>query len=116
MRMREAIQTMVKRAGSSARHIISFLLLTLVTFLVVNPIWECHDHLDNLRHLGPHGLLIILLTVAVAAIPLLKAACWLLIRFLDLVSMLMESVAVVRPISCGFAWAPLLDSGPPLRI
>ncbi len=116
MRVREAIQTMMTRACSSARHIVSFLLLTLVTFVVVNPIWECHDHLDNLRHLGPHGVLMILLTLAVAAVLLLKAACRLLVRFHEAVSMRIESVAVIRPISSVFAWLPLLDSGPPLRI
>jgi hypothetical protein len=61
-------------------------------------------------------VLIILLTLAVAAVLLLKVACRLLVCFLDSVSMLMESVAVIRPISSVFAWPPLLDSGPPLRI
>ena len=48
----------------------------VVAFLVVNPLWECHDHLDNLRHLGPNGVLLIILLVACAGITLFKSLCW----------------------------------------
>ena len=51
-------------------------MLAMVAFLVVNPLWECHDHLDDLRHLGPNGFLVIVLLVACAGIALLKSLHW----------------------------------------
>ena len=41
--------------------------------MVFDPLWECHDHLDNIRHLGAHGLLLILLIIACSGISLLKS-------------------------------------------
>lgn len=61
------------RKRSLAQRVVAFLLSLLVVFLVIDPIWECHDHLDNLRHLGAHGILLILLIVACSGISLLKS-------------------------------------------
>lgn len=58
------------------QRVIACLLLVLAVFLVINPLWECHDHLDNLRHLGPHGVLLILLLVACAGVSLIKSFRW----------------------------------------
>lgn len=57
---------------SLAQRLVAFLLSLLVMVMVFDPIWECHDHLDNLRHLGPHGLLLIVLIIACAGISLIK--------------------------------------------
>lgn len=48
----------------------------IVALLVVNPIWECHDHLDNLRHLGPNGMLVMFLLFACAGITLFQSLRW----------------------------------------
>lgn len=62
---------------SRAQRIVACLLLVMVVvFLVVNPLWECHDHLDNLRHLGPNGVLLIILLLACAGITLFKSLWW----------------------------------------
>lgn len=57
---------------SLAQRMIAFLLSVLMLVLVFDPLWECHDHLDDLRHLGAHGLLLVLLIIACAGISLLK--------------------------------------------
>ncbi|TCK75888.1 uncharacterized protein DUF1625 [Acidipila rosea] len=62
---------------SWVQRIIACLLLTLAVTVIVNPLWECHDHLDSLRHLGPHGILVIMLMVACAGLSLLKSLRWL---------------------------------------
>jgi hypothetical protein len=49
------------------------MLLSLVLILIVNPIFECHDHLDNLSHLGSRGVLVTLLLVASAGTTLVKS-------------------------------------------
>jgi hypothetical protein len=70
------------RMKSAARlswkqRIVALLLFVVSMFMVIDPLWECHDHLDNLRHLGPHGVLMILLVVACASVSLLKSFQWL---------------------------------------
>ncbi len=66
-----------RRPLSRAQRVIACLLLVMVVaFLVINPLWECHDHMDNLRHLGPNGVLMIFLLLACAGIGLLKSLCW----------------------------------------
>jgi hypothetical protein len=57
---------------SLAQRFVAFMLSLLIMVVVIDPIWECHDHLDDLRHLGPHGLLLFLLIVACAGISLIK--------------------------------------------
>jgi hypothetical protein len=62
---------------SREQRIVAFLLLTMVVaLLVVNPLLECHDHMDNLRHLGPNGILVMFLLFACAGICLLKSLLW----------------------------------------
>lgn len=65
-----------------SQRIVACLLLALVAFVVVNPLWECHDHLDNLRHLGSNGFLLIILLVACAGISLLKPLHWFSLHLL----------------------------------
>lgn len=64
--------------GWRAQRIVAFFFSLLVVFIVLDPLWECHDHLDNLRHLGgAHAALLILLIVACAGISLLKSFSFL---------------------------------------
>ena len=116
MRMRESNQTRKQGAFSFAPRVIAFLLLSLTTFLVVNPIFECQDHLDNLRHLGPHGVLLLLLVVGLAGVSLLKSVRSLLICFLSSIAIRLKAVAIVRPRLAHFAFSLAPESGPPLRI
>lgn len=116
MRLRAFIQAMMKGAYPFAQRFIAFLLLALVSFLVVNPIWECHDHLDTLRHLGPHGVLIIVLMVALAGVSLLKSPRWLLLFVCWNMAGVIASLAIPR-IASATLLSPLVpESGPPLRI
>lgn len=71
---------------SRGQRLIACCLLLLIVFMVVNPLCECHDQLDNLRHFGAHGLLVILLLVACAGTALTRA-----LRSMDL-----ESLGVLR--------------------
>ena len=116
VRTRESNQTSKQGAFSFAPRIIAFLLLSLMTFMVVNPIFECQDHLDNLRHLGPHGVLVILLVVALAGVSLLKSVRSLLVCFISSIAICLEAVAVLRPTLAHFAFSLAPESGPPLRI
>lgn len=63
------------RRSRDQRIIAGVLLVLVVVFLVLNPLWECHDHMDNLRHLGPHGMLMIFLLFACAGITLFQSCC-----------------------------------------
>lgn len=62
---------------SRGQRLIACVLLLLVVFLVINPLCECHDHMDNLRHLGAHGFLATLLLIVSAGIALTKALRWI---------------------------------------
>jgi len=64
------------RLSRGQRIIACLLLVMVVAFLVVNPLWECHDHMDNLRHLGPNGILVMFLLFACAGISLFKSLRW----------------------------------------
>jgi len=64
------------RSNRRRRMLAGFLLAMMVTLLVLNPLWECHDHLDNLRHLGPNGFLVMFLLFACAGMTLFKAIRW----------------------------------------
>lgn len=116
MKLPSAIRAMLRDIVPAGRRVIAFLLLSLVTFLVVNPVWECQDHLDNLRHLGPHGVLIILLTAAVAALPLLKTAGLLLACLFSATALWAECVAILRSAAVEAARPAAPLTGPPLRI
>lgn len=116
MRLRAFIQVIMKGAYPFAQRTIAFLLLALVSFLVINPIWECHDHLDTLRHLGPHGGLIILLAVALAGISLLKSPRWLLLFVRWNIAGVIVSLGIPRPISAELLSPLVPETGPPLRI
>jgi hypothetical protein len=75
--LKGSIQTHSQTRSNWTQRVIACLLLVMVVaFLVVNPLWECHDHLDNLRHLGPNGVLLIILLFACAGITLFKSFCW----------------------------------------
>lgn len=84
--------------------------------MVVNPIFECRDHMDNLRHLGAQGFLTILLQVVCAGILFIK----LLSRLsLDVACSLLRtplSVAVGRPAFGSAVFATILGPPLPLRI
>ena len=64
------------RPSRVQRVVARVLLLMVVALLVVDPLWECHDHLDNLRHMGPSGILVIALLFACAGIMLFRSLCW----------------------------------------
>lgn len=75
--LKGSIQAHSQTRSSRIQRVIACLLLVMVVaFLVVNPLWECHDHLDNLRHLGPNGVLLIILLLACAGITLFKSVWW----------------------------------------
>lgn len=116
MRMRAFIQVMLKGAHPFTQRTIAFLMLAMVSFLIVNPIWECHDHLDTLRHLGPHGVLIILLMVALAGISLLKSPRWLLLFVRWNITGVIASLAIPLPLSAELKSPLVPEPGPPLRI
>lgn len=82
---------------SLGQRIVACFLLALVVFLVVNPLWECHDHLDNLRHLGSNGFLLIVLLVACAGISLLKSLHWFSLN-------LLRGSLLLRPQSFSMSW------------
>jgi hypothetical protein len=69
-------QPVQARPGVIRRWIAGLLLGLMITLLVLNPLWECHDRLDNLRHLGPHGFLVMFLLFACAGITLFQAIRW----------------------------------------
>lgn len=116
MCLRAFIQLMVKRLDPFAQRTIAFFLLALISFLVVNPIWECHDHLDTLRHLGPHGVLVIVLLVALAGVSLLKSPQWLLLFVCWTIAGVIVSVGIPRPVFAELLSPLVPESGPPLRI
>lgn len=64
------------RLSRGQRIVACLLLVMVVGFLVVNPLCECHDHMDNLRHLGPNGVLMMILLFACAGITLFKSLRW----------------------------------------
>lgn len=59
---------------SLGQRIIARFLLLMLAFVVIDPLWECRDHLDNLRHLGgSHAALLIVLLIACAGVMLLRS-------------------------------------------
>lgn len=98
------------------QRILALLMLLLTFFLVINPLWECHDHLDDLRHLGPHGLLVILLLVACAGISLLKTFQWLGLLFRTAGAVMLRPLVLIRQQFLAPPAPALVASPPPLRI
>lgn len=103
---------------SRCRRFVAFLLLVLVVaFLVVNPLWECHDHMDNLRHLGPHGMLMIFLLFACAGITLFRSLCWFSLSALRTLRLAPQLYAGLRPNHRGIVPPVFFDDAAlPLRI
>ncbi len=92
-------------------------MLLLSLFLVIDPLWECHDHLDNLRHFGPHGALMIVLVVACAGIILLKSKSALGLLLLRIVAALLRPIALARAsAACIITTLAFATLPPPLRI
>lgn len=98
------------------QRIIGCFLLFLAAFFVIDPLWECHDHLDNLRHLGPHGALVILLLVACTGTSLLKSLNWLALHLLSAIVERLRPIAVARPASSHSFCVSFTALPPPLRI
>lgn len=73
MKKQRNIRTHSPAGLSRGQQLIACVLLVFVLFFVLNPIFECHDHMDNLRHLGSDGFLVMLLMTACAGIALTKA-------------------------------------------
>lgn len=61
------------RARTLAQRLIAIALSLLMVVMIADPLWEMHDHLDDLRHLGAHGVLLVLLIVLCSGISLLKS-------------------------------------------
>lgn len=61
------------RPRTLAQRLIAIGLFLLMVVVVADPLWEMHDHLDNIRHLGAHGVLLVLLIVLCSGITLLKS-------------------------------------------
>lgn len=98
------------------QRIIGCFLLLLAVFLDFEPLWECHDHLDNLRHMGPHGVLVILLLVACTGISLLKSLNWLSLHLLSAIVERLRPIAVAQPASSHSSFVSFTALPPPLRI
>lgn len=89
----------------------------VVGFLVVNPLWECHDHMDNLRHLGPNGILGMFLLFACAGITLFKSLRWCCPSGSRLLLLNLKLFATHRLHTCGlFPSISSADLLLPLRI
>lgn len=98
------------------QRIIACSLLMLSLFLVFDPLWECHDHLDNLRHFGPHGALMVVLVVACAGILLLKPKSSLGSLLLPLIARILRPFALLQPASRSISTLAFATLPPPLRI
>ncbi len=101
---------------SWAQRIVACLLLSLVLFLIVNPIFECRDHLDNLAHLGSRGVLVTLLLVASAGTTLVKSVRWPWSRVVFSILQCTPMIAIVWPRSNSRPTAAAFQLPLPLRI
>lgn len=99
-----------------SRQIIAAGLLLVVAFIVVNPLCECYDHMDNLRHLGSHGILIVLLMVALAGISLLQSLHWFLLPFVSSIVLQLPWSCPIRISTSRFLFALSECSILPLRV
>lgn len=115
--LRKRSKRIARSAGLSwKQRIVACLFLPLSLFLVIDPLWECQDHLDNLRHLGPHGALMIVLIVACASVILLKSKNALGLLFLSFIAGMPQPHAVMRPVPRGVTSLAFATLPPPLRI
>lgn len=74
MRKRAPLRT---NTASPSRRWVAYVLLAAVVFLVVNPIFEAQDRMDNVVHFGSNGFLLIVLLIACAGAMLLKSLLWI---------------------------------------
>lgn len=98
------------------QRILACLMLLLSLFLVLDPLWECQDHLDDLRHFGPHGALMIVLIVACAGILLLKSKNALGLLLLPLIAGMLQPLAAAHATTRSIASLAFATLPPPLRI
>lgn len=110
-----------KRMASATKpswkqRIIATLLLALSLFLILDPLWECGDHLDDLRHFGPHGALLFVLIVACAGILLLKSKSTLGPLFLSLIAAILQPLRAACSASRSISTLAFSTLPPPLRI
>jgi hypothetical protein len=98
------------------QRIVAWLLFVVAVFLVIDPLWECHDHLDNLRHLGPHGMLVILLLAACASISLLKTFQWLGLVLVATIAGRLRPWVALRALSRTTPLPAFAPTPPPLRV
>ncbi len=101
---------------SWAQRLVACLLLSLVLFLVVNPVFECRDHLDNLAHLGSRGVLVTLLLVASAGTTLVKSVRWPWSRVVLSIQQGTPLIAIAWPRSNSRPTAAAFQLPLPLRI
>lgn len=111
-----SMRTRIASGHSWSQHVVASALLGLVAFLVFNPIWECHDHMDDLRHLGSNGLLVIVLLMACAGISLLRSLCWFFLRALRVFPWNRPVFISSRSCAGKFLRTPAVDLPQPLRI
>ncbi len=116
MRRIRSIRNCLSARLSWKRRVVACWLLLLSLFLVINPLWECHDHLDDLRHLGPHGVLLIMLIVACAGISLIKSLDWLKLFWLPVITARLQPLAVLRWVSHDTSALEFAAPPAPLRI
>lgn len=110
-----------KRIATAAKlswkqRIIACLLLLLSLFLVIDPLWECHDHLDDLRHFGPHGALLFVLIIACAGILLLTSKVGLGIGLLSVIAGILLPLKAAQAASRSVSSLVFATLPPPLRI
>jgi hypothetical protein len=94
-----------QRLVMAQRWLAMLFLIAVVALCVVDPIVECHDHFDNLRHMGPGSLLTVTLLFACAGTLL-----FLTVRVLRILLLRYAAVleGVCTRISRMAAMAPLL--------
>lgn len=67
MFFRHASPSQRQRHLQAVRYVLALLFLfAVVSLCIIDPIVECHDHMDNLRHMGTDSLLTIALLAASA--------------------------------------------------
>lgn len=117
--MLKAIKCAPPPSGNNRRRWIAacLLLVAVVALLVVNPLWECRDHLDNLRHLGPNGFLALFLLFACAGITMFRSVRWLRPSGSRLLALSLKAFAAdLGRNAILFVSTPAVHSPLPLRI
>ena len=116
MRRMQSNRTKLATLLSWKQRMVALLLFALLSLLVIDPLWECRDHLDNLRHFGPHGLLLVLLIVACAGISLLKSFLWLGLLLLAIIAGRLRPMIVLAGLPHGTPIPAFAAPPPPLRL